>query len=182
MPRHVDPQLEGRILLAARKLWHKGGEKALSMRAVAAAAGTNTPAVYRRFHDREELLRALVESYQQEIFRLVEPCGSLKEVAECYLDFAVSNPREYQLLMSGLLARMSKGRPNLEFIMGRSSEWLGATPEDHRNLVLILWALMHGTAMLKVSGSMLEEDFPRARAAYAAAIDVLVANAAKLRT
>jgi Transcriptional regulator len=182
MPRHVEPQLEGRILMAARKLWHKGGEKALSMRAVAKAAGTNTPAVYRRFRDREALLRALVESYQKEIFRLVEPCGSLKEVAECYLDFAVSNPREYQLMSSGLLARMSKGRPNLEFITSRSSEWLGATADDHRSLVLIRGALMHGTAMLKVSGTMLEEDFPRARAAFAVAIDVLVANAEKLRT
>ena len=61
MPRHSDPELEGRILNAARKLWHKGGETALSMRAVAKAAGTNTPAVYRRFRTREQILRALVQ-------------------------------------------------------------------------------------------------------------------------
>ena len=52
MPRQIDPEVEGRIIQAARKLWHKGGEKALSMRAVAKAAGTNTPAVYRRFRNR----------------------------------------------------------------------------------------------------------------------------------
>ena len=50
MPRPPDPDLEERILKAARKLWKKGGENALTMRAVAKAAGTkNTPAVYRRF-------------------------------------------------------------------------------------------------------------------------------------
>src|SRR5947199_9201632 len=106
MPRHSDPNLEGRIIGAARKLWHKGGEKALSMRAVAKAAGTNTPAVYRRFRTRDQILGALVKSYQEERIWLVEPSRSLQEVAICYLDFALRRPRESQLIMSGLLARM----------------------------------------------------------------------------
>ena len=64
MARHSDPDLEARILQAARRLWHKGGESALSMRAIAKAAGTNTPAMYRRFRTRADILRALVSSYQ----------------------------------------------------------------------------------------------------------------------
>src|SRR6266571_3778489 len=87
MLRHVDPEVEGRILQAAQKLWHKGGEKALSMRAVAKAARTNTPAVYRRFRNREEILRALVTYYQQEFFKVLQPCRSLQEVGQVYLDF-----------------------------------------------------------------------------------------------
>jgi len=63
MARHSDPEVEVRILRAARDLWHEGGEAALSMRAVAKAAGTNTPAVYRRFRTREDILRALVLRY-----------------------------------------------------------------------------------------------------------------------
>ncbi len=55
MPRRPDPDLEGKILDAAQKLWKKGGEKALTMRTVARAAGTNTPAVYRRFRDRDDI-------------------------------------------------------------------------------------------------------------------------------
>ncbi|PYP82066.1 MAG: TetR/AcrR family transcriptional regulator, partial [Blastocatellia bacterium AA13] len=55
MPRQPDPELEGRILHAADVLWRRGGEQALTMRAVAQAAGTNTPAVYRRFKNREDL-------------------------------------------------------------------------------------------------------------------------------
>jgi DNA-binding transcriptional regulator YbjK len=37
MPRAADPDLEGRILDAAQKLWVDGGAKALTMRAVARA-------------------------------------------------------------------------------------------------------------------------------------------------
>ena len=50
MPRHADPELENRVLNAAQMLWKRGGEKALTMRAVARAAGTyagGVPAIQR---------------------------------------------------------------------------------------------------------------------------------------
>ncbi len=181
MSRHIDPEVEERILQAARKLWHKGGEKALSMRAVAKAAGTNTPAVYRRFRNREEILRTLVTYYQQEFFKVLQPCRSLQEVGQVYLDFVLDRPREYLLMNSGLIGRVSKTRPNLDFIVARTSEWLGGAPGEHAPLVLALWALAHGAAMLRVSGSVQEENFPRLREAFSQAVDILVANEKKLR-
>jgi len=181
MSRHIDPEVEERILQAARKLWHKGGEKALSMRAVAKAAGTNTPAVYRRFRNREEILRTLVSYYQQEFFKVLQPCHSLQEVGQAYLDFVLGRPREYLLMNSGLIGRVSKTRPNLDFVMERTSEWLGGAPGEHAPLVLALWALAHGAAMLRVSGSVQEENFPRLREAFVQAVDILVANEKKLR-
>ena len=181
MSRHIDPEVEDRILQAARKLWHKGGEKALSMRAVAKAADTNTPAVYRRFRNREEILQALVSYYQQEFFKVLQPCRSLPEVGQTYLDFVLGRPREYLLMNSGLIGRVSKTRPNLDFIMERTSEWLGGAPGEHAPLVLALWALAHGAAMLRVSGSVLEESFPALREAFSQAVDILVANENKLR-
>ena len=60
MPRHPDPDLEERILHAADVLWRRGGSKSLTMRAVARAAKTNTPAVYRRFKDRRDRVKALL--------------------------------------------------------------------------------------------------------------------------
>jgi len=39
VPRPPNPDLEEQILKAARKLWKKGGGNALTMRAVAEAAG-----------------------------------------------------------------------------------------------------------------------------------------------
>src|SRR5436189_4312309 len=159
MPRHIDPKLEGRILEAARKLWRKGGEKSLSMRAVAKLAGTNTPAVYRRFRTREEILKALVQSYQYDLFRIIEGCNSLQEVADRYVDFALSRPKEYQLVMSGLLPRVTKARPSMELAVRRSSEWLGDREGDYRALVLVLAALVDGAAMFRITGFLSDENF-----------------------
>src|SRR5215472_12898796 len=135
MPRRINPELENRILQAARTLWHRGGETALNMRAIAKAAGTNTPAVYRRFRKREDILRALVELYQRELFERLQPCRSLHEMAQVFLKFALERPREYELMMSGLLARMAQGRPNLDFVIGRATEWFGGARAENEALV-----------------------------------------------
>ncbi len=49
MSRKPDADLESRILDAAYKLWSKRGEKALTMRGVAKAAGTTLPRCIRGF-------------------------------------------------------------------------------------------------------------------------------------
>ena len=97
MPRHPDPGLEERILNAARQLWKKGSSKALTMRAVARAARTNTPAVYRRFPHRDDILRALVQETRQDWLRLVETSSSVEDACERYLDYGLSHPHEYEL-------------------------------------------------------------------------------------
>ena len=91
MPRQPDPDLEARILNAARKLWKKGAEKALTMRAVAKAAGTNTPAVYRRFCNRKDILRALLRRIQKDVADAIRPCQSPEEVCQRYLEYALSH-------------------------------------------------------------------------------------------
>src|SRR5882672_3916822 len=87
MPRRPDPDLEGKILDAAQKLWKKGGARALTMRAVAWAAGTNTPSVYRRFRDRDDILRALLQRVRREVAGLLEAASSPEEGCERYLDY-----------------------------------------------------------------------------------------------
>jgi AcrR family transcriptional regulator len=180
MPRHADPKVEGKIIEAARRLWNKGGEEALSMRAVARAAGTNTPAVYRRFKNRRDILRALVGSYQTELSRKLESCGSLPQLLDCVIDFALSQPREYELITSGLLARVTKTRPNVEFVVLTAADWMGGSPEENRPLVMTLWAMTHGLIMLKISGTMPEQDFPNALAAFHKSVEFLVENRSTL--
>ena len=181
MPRHANPELEQTILQAARKLWHKGGEKALSMRAVAKAAGTNTPAVYRRFAGREEILRALVKVFQRELHECLAPCRSVPEIAEAYLKFALSRPREYALMMSGLLARMTDERPNLKLVLSRVAEWFGGTTEDHEALVFTLYCLLHGCALVNASGSFGVARSPNINGAVKRAVEILVTNERQLR-
>jgi AcrR family transcriptional regulator len=181
MPRHIDPEVEGRILEAARKLWRKGGEKSLSMRAVAKAARTNTPAVYRRFRNREEILRGVVASYQQEVSERLKSCRSLQEMAQKYADYALEYPHEHRLMMSGLLARMTDARPNFEMALNRASEWLGGTPNDHRRLMLALVSLIDGFVLLKNTRWVRDEDVAALRAGFERAVDVLVQQEAGFR-
>lgn len=182
MPRQPDPHVEARILDAAARLVHRGGEKALSMRKVAAAANTNTPAVYRRFRDKKDILRALTQRNQQTVLKVLEPCRSLMEISERALQFALEHPREYQLLTSGLVSRVSDDRPNIEFVMRRSAEWLGGQPKDHMRLVLALWALMHGTVMLLSSTNLSREYEIELHCGYKAATESLIAQAQSSKT
>jgi AcrR family transcriptional regulator len=174
MPRHADPVVEERVIHAARKLWARGGYSALSMRALARAARTNTPAIYRRFRNKKDLLRAIVQQAQRDLFLVLEPCRSFEEAAERILTFALENAHDYELVTSGLFLKVGGPRPNVEFMKQRSAEWLGGSPEDHTGFVLALWALVHGTAMLLISKAVTEGYAIELRSAFRTAVETMV--------
>lgn len=183
MPRRPDPELETRVLKAAQKLWAKGGERSLTMRAVARAAGTNTPAVYRRFKNRRDLLHALLQKTQAEVSVLLQGCNSLQEICHCIFDYALSHPREYELLASKIVVTSHLPRHNFGYIVKKAAEWLGGSEEERRPLVIALWSLIHGSAMLLIA-EVLPEHATTVRAAFTAAVEELVRNRrrfAKLR-
>jgi AcrR family transcriptional regulator len=181
MPRQPDPLLEGRILEAARKLFMKGGEKSLSMRALARLADTNTPAVYRRFPNRRAILYALYERFQQDLYRALQPCSSPQQAFQRLLAFALAHPRQYQLAFGEWAPKFQEPRPNFEYVKRRFAEWLGGSPEDHSSLVLALWALVHGTAMLLISKAVLLKDQAKLQAVFTSSVELLVRNASVLR-
>lgn len=150
MPRKRDEQLENRILEAAYKLWTRGGEKALTMRAVARAAKTTTPTLYERFRDKRDIGELLRRQAQLNLFAAVEQTASLEEFCERYLDFAVAHPNEYELLHVDWAVRLEREepRPSLELLKKRLAERRGGAPNDHAGLALSLAALAHGTATL----------------------------------
>ena len=178
MPRQPDPELETRVLKAAQKLWSTGGQKSLTMRAVAKVAGTNTPAVYRRFKDRRALLRALLQTHQAALAVLIRKCNSLQEVCHCLLTYALDHPREYELIASRLVITSHKPRPNFEYVVQMAGEWLGGKSEQHRPLIIALWSLVHGTAMLLIN-DVIPEHKVKVLAAFTIATEELVRNHAK---
>jgi AcrR family transcriptional regulator len=189
MPRHPDPDLEARILNAAHKLWKRGGEKALTMRAVARAAGTNTPAVYRRFKDRRDLIRGLLLHIAARIRRHFESGENIEEMAEAYVDHALKLPHEYQLFYSNARAlspRKGSGkprpiresRPNFAYVEQKLAERLGGAPENHTQLALAVWATLHGTTMLLLTRAIPDGHETELRAACRAAITALIDGAA----
>ncbi|MGA7382342.1 MAG: TetR/AcrR family transcriptional regulator [Terriglobales bacterium] len=184
MPRHPDPGLEERILNAALKLWRKGAEKTLTMRAVAKAADTNTPAVYRRFKDRRDILHALLRRIQKDVADVVRPCQSAEEACERYLDFALSHPHEYELFYEHAyqLPRPAQGpirehRPTMALMEAKLAERLGGSPGDHTSLALALWAITHGTATILISKSIPAEHADELRSVCSSAVKAMVRNA-----
>jgi AcrR family transcriptional regulator len=188
MPRQPDPDLEERILHAAHVLWTRGGEKSLTMRAVARAAGTNTPAVYRRFKDRQDLLRGLLRHIAARIRKHFEAGESVEEMAEAYVEHALRLPHEYELFYSNvreLSPRKGTGRPrpiresrpNFALVEQRLAKQLGGSPEDHTSLALAVWATLHGTTMLLLAKAIPEGHEEELRCACRTAVKALLDGA-----
>jgi len=186
MPRHPDPDLEARILNAAHKLWHRGGDDALTLRAVAKAARTNTPAVYRRFKDRHDLLRGLLLRIVDRLGNIFEASHNLEAILESYVEFALREPHEYELFYTyaqelnprkrpgGPAQPIRDSRPNFKLVEERLAERFGGSPEDHTQLALALWALAHGTTTLLLSKALPEGHEEELRAASRSAVKALL--------
>ncbi len=189
MPRHPDPDLENRILNAAQALWKRGGERSLTMRAVARTAGTNTPAVYRRFKDRRDLVRGLLLRTVARLRRHFEAGENVEAMADAYIEEALRLPHEYELFYTYghelLPAKRSdrarpirESRPNFAFLEVQLAKRLGGSRDDHTRLALAMWATLHGTASLLLSKLIPEEHAPELRSACGAAVRALLQGGA----
>lgn len=183
MPRHLDPQLEQRVLDAAQKLWQKGGEKFLSMRVLAREAGTNVPAIYRRFKTREDLLKALMLRTRDGLVGQLQAARSVEEAFENYVGFALEHPREYECYFAQEheMVRPSETRsaqmgPGFVWMKARLAKRLGGSPEEHTDLVLAIWALAHGTATLLIGKAVPEPLVPAFRAESMRSLRKLLAD------
>jgi AcrR family transcriptional regulator len=192
MARPPDAGLEDRLLHAAAKLWKTGGEKALTLRAVAQAAGSNTPAFYRRFRNREDMLRMLSQQIRDKVFRQLKAASSMQDACERYLDFALRHSNEYQLFYlheHGLSSPVKSAdgktlnqvfkekRPVVEFMKGKLAAQLGGTLDDYTRLTLTLWALLHGTAMLLIVKTIQPQHAEEMREACRASVEILLREA-----
>ncbi len=124
------------------------------MRAVARAAGTTTPTVYERYHDREDILRALRMKTRRELFAAISATRSLAQACRKYLEFAMDHRHAYEVLFDGFAEPPSlyEPWPTFNLMRVRLTKRLGGTPRTHTRLMLSLWSLMHGTAMLLIRG------------------------------
>jgi AcrR family transcriptional regulator len=190
MPRHPDPELERRILDAAQKLWKRGGDKALTMRTVARAARSNTPAVYRRFKDRDDILLALLRRIVDRIRKDVELAETLEGMAETYVELALREPHEYELFYSHaswltppkLAARpLRESRPNFAFLEQQLAKRFGGQPEEYTQLALALWATLHGTCMLLLGQGIPEAHAAELRCSCRTAVQALLEKASLFR-
>jgi len=95
-----------RLLEAAAELLREGGVEAVSTRAVAAAAGTQPPILYRLFGDKDGLLAAValhvLEDYIAKKRRLLrqsdDPVADLRRLWDLFVDFGFSQPECFALI------------------------------------------------------------------------------------
>jgi AcrR family transcriptional regulator len=181
VPRHPDPDLEQRILAAASRLWARGGEKALTMRAVAKASGTTTPTVYERYRDRDDILRALRLQTRRDLFAALSRTRTLRDAFQAQLDFALDHSHAYEVLFDGVAKPPSLHEPwpSFNLMRERLAQRLGGTPRQNTRLMLAVWSLMHGTAMLIIRGGF--EGVLRTQTIHACldAFDSIVDSAAR---
>jgi AcrR family transcriptional regulator len=181
LPRQPDPQLEKRILDAACRLWSRGGEKTLTMRGIAKAAGTTTPTLYERYQDRDDILRAVRIETRMELFAAVSPTRTLAQACRKYLDFAIEHPHAYEVLFDGFAEPPSLHEPwpTFNLMRERLSQRLGGKPRKHTRLMLSLWSLMHGTAMLMIRGGVSGALRTQMLRACLDAVEAIIGSAAR---
>jgi AcrR family transcriptional regulator len=181
LPRRPDPDVEQRILAAASRLWARGGEKSLTMRAVAKAAGTTTPTVYERFRDRDDILKGLRLRTRRELFAALSQMQSLRDTIQRQLEFALEHSHAYEVLFDGVgrPPSLHEPWPSFNLMRDRLAREIGGTPREHNRLMLALWSLMHGTAMLIIRGGF--EGPLRTQAIHACldTVDTIIAVARK---
>jgi AcrR family transcriptional regulator len=165
--------LKAALLESAIGILQRQGLEALTLRAVARAAGVSQAAPYRHFADR----RALVAAVAEEGFRGLQkamldemqllgasgaPRAGLKQVAVAYVRFGLANPAVYRVMFGpevaitdDLPALRETGRGVLAFVAEgirrvQSAGLIG--PGDPWLMAVATWATLHGLVMLILDG------------------------------
>lgn len=151
------------------------------MRAVAKAAGTTTPTVYERFRDRDDILKGLRLRTRRELFAALSRMQSLRDTIHRQLQFALEHSHAYEVLFDGVgrPPSLHEPWPSFNLMRERLAKEIGGTPREHNRLMLALWSLMHGTAMLIIRGGF--EGPLRTQAIHACldTVDTIMAVARK---
>lgn len=94
-----------RILSCACDLYLTDGFEGFSMRKLARSVGVTAPALYRHFENREDVLLEVVGEAYDELFRTLSralsgsgPMERFAMAGEAYLDFALANPRYFNMI------------------------------------------------------------------------------------
>jgi AcrR family transcriptional regulator len=170
-PKTHDEALRSRLLDCAGELLSAEGAKALSLRKLAADAGTSTTAVYSLFGSKPDLVNALyAEGFRRfgQRLQVVERTGDVVEdlvrLGLVYRDSALADPHLYPIMFTravpgfepneeaGRLAR-STLQPVLE--LAREGVTAGTLADVSPELITIsCWGFVHGLVSLELNGDL----------------------------
>jgi AcrR family transcriptional regulator len=168
--RYHHGDLRRALLDAALELIRTRGLDALSLRAVARAAGVSHAAPYHHFADRRALLAAVAEegfhaltaAMLERVRAVPAPAARLQESGVAYVLFAIRHPAHFRVMFSPELAE-PLDQPALRGAALASYEVLGASLRlcqeaglvrggDPGVLSRAAWAQVHGLATLLLDG------------------------------
>jgi AcrR family transcriptional regulator len=169
------------IVAAARKIVETAGIDALSMQAVADAVDVRPPSLYKRFADRDALVRRVqlrafadLRSTLERVPRDLAPRERLRRLAESYRGFA----RRHRRLYAAMFAPLDRVEPEDLAVRASTAEPLLQTvalmvePPLVLPAARTLTALMHGFVSMELSSAFrLGGDI---EAAYAFAIERVI--------
>lgn len=150
MPRKADPTLEKTITDAALRLLDQGGLHAITMRAVAARAGTTTPTLYERFKDRDALLRALTDVHRDRLAATLEPEDSLEGTGRKFLGYCRQHPNAIELLVQRITENLKSDRkgPVYDSVRRNLVKLHGFSAREAEETTMATSSLIAGTALL----------------------------------
>ena len=146
MPRTPDPDLEERIARAAVRLMDQKGAESITMRAVAVAAGTTTPTIYERFSDREALLEAVAQLWEEELVGELRKAGSVENMAARFIRLSCKYPRRFDLTVDTFGSRLASHapQPGLDLLRKRLVEEISASDTERESIALAIVSLVFG--------------------------------------
>jgi AcrR family transcriptional regulator len=165
-----------RILRAARRIYEKDGLAGLSIRRVSQRVRLTPMALYRHYANKDALLDALVaegfthwEVFVQKAADEPTPIARLRGVCEGYVDFALANPRIFELMFliprkgvppapASLQSTPSPGFSRIIASLHEAMQTGAMTPDDPAQVILFLWGTVHGLVALHFSGRFQFDD------------------------
>jgi AcrR family transcriptional regulator len=155
--------LRDELLLATAELVDRSGPAKVTLRDVAAAAGTSTTAVYSLFGGKSELLTAVVDeafrSFGSSQAAALE--GGLRGLGTAYRHWALSHPAMYRLMFGGALASFAECLPSPDTTtdaMGplkeavTAAQQAGGWRQEPADIVAAaIWGQVHGLVSLELA-------------------------------
>ncbi len=153
----------------AGKILREEGLEALTLRAVARAAGVSQTAPYRHFADRRALMGAIAAEGFGELHRAMGDAMAnaggregFKGIALAYVRFAKANPALYRVMFGPEVANTadlpelaSESRSSLGFVQAGLEQLQAAgivRAGDAAVMAISCWAALHGTVSLILDG------------------------------
>jgi AcrR family transcriptional regulator len=170
--------LRERIIEAARDIVSEEGLDALSMRALGVRVGYSPATIYLHFHDKDELLRSVMEEgfkrlgamVEEEVARIPGEAGAMEHLAGTargYARFALENTGYFRAMfkmpavphLDGCPAPQAAGavsREDATALLRRAEAEGELMTGDPNTAALMGWGLMHGLTSLYLSGHLAE--------------------------